>query len=75
MPVSDSVPHLSWLADAPLFIDSQLIGAFYDAVVGPAFRTVELQITAGRTEQAQKTVVGSATAGLSSLFPWLKAEA
>ena len=58
-----------------MFIDGQQIGAFYDAVVGPAFRTVELQITAGRTEQAQKTGGGSATAGLSSLFPWLKAEA
>jgi hypothetical protein len=58
-----------------MFIDSQQIGAFYDAVVGPAFRTVELQITAGRTEQAQKAGGGSVTAGLSSLFPWLKAEA
>ena len=43
--------------------------------MGPAFRTVELQISAGRTEQAQKTGGSSATAGLSSLFPWLKAEA
>jgi hypothetical protein len=75
MSVSDSAPDLSWLADSPMFIDSQQIGAFYDAVVGPAFRTVELQITASRTEQAQKTGGGSATAGLSSLFPWLKAEA
>jgi hypothetical protein len=75
MSASISPPDLPWLADSPMFIDGQQIGAFYDAVVGPAFRTVELQITAGRTEQAQKTVVGSATAGLSSLFPWLKAEA
>jgi len=39
---NDSVPDLSWLADSPMFIDGQQIGAFYDAVVGPAFRTVEL---------------------------------
>ena len=75
MSASTSAPDLSWLADSPMFIDGQQIGAFYDAVVGPAFRTVELQITAGRTEQAQKTGSGSATAGLTSLFPWLKAEA
>jgi hypothetical protein len=35
MPVSGSEPDLSWLADAPVFIDGQQIGAFYDAVVGP----------------------------------------
>jgi hypothetical protein len=75
MSASNSAPNLSWLADSPMFIDGQQIGAFYDAVVGPAFRTVELQITAGRTEQAQKTGGGSVTGGLSSLFPWLKAEA
>jgi hypothetical protein len=46
-----------------------------EAVVGPAFRTVELQISAGRTEQTEKTAAGRATAGLSALFPWLKAEA
>jgi hypothetical protein len=75
MSASNSAPDLSWLADSPMFIDGQQIGAFYDAVVGPAFRTVELQISAGRTEQAQKTGGGSATAGLQALFPWLKAEA
>jgi WD40 repeat protein len=39
---------LSWLADAPVFIDSRQIGAFYDAVVGPAFRTVQLQVIASQ---------------------------
>lgn len=58
-----------------MFIDGQQIGAFYDAVVGPAFRTVELQISAGRTLQAEKTAGGRTTAGLSALFPWLQAEA
>jgi hypothetical protein len=31
MPVNGSEPDLSWLADAPVFIDGQQIGAFYDA--------------------------------------------
>jgi hypothetical protein len=69
------MPDLSWLADSPMFIDGQQIGAFYDAVVGPAFKTVELQVSAGQTGQAQKTAGGSATVGLSALFPWLKAGA
>jgi len=44
VPDPSNEPDLSWLADSPMFIDSQQIEAFYDAVVGPAFRTVELQI-------------------------------
>ncbi len=75
MSASTSAPDLSWLADSPMFIDGHQIGAFYDAVVGPAFRTVELQISSSRTEQAQKTRGASAIAGLFSLFAWLKAEA
>jgi hypothetical protein len=31
-------PCLSWLSDAPVFIDGQQVGVFYDA-----FKTVELQ--------------------------------
>lgn len=46
-----------------MFIDGQQIGAFYDAVVGPAFRTVELQITAARTEQAQKPAAAAPPPG------------
>ena len=75
MPVSDSVPDLSWLADSPVFIDGQQIGAFYDAVVGPAFRTVELQVSASQTEQLEKSAGGRLNAGLSALFPWLKIDA
>ena len=72
MPATDSVPDLSWLADSPLFIDSRQVGAFYDAVVGPAFRTVELQVSAGKNQQLEKSAAGRLNAGLSSLFPWLK---
>lgn len=72
MPVTDSVPDLAWLADSPVFIDSQQVGAFYDAVVGPAFRTVELQVTASQVKQLEKSAAGHLDAGLSALFPWLK---
>lgn len=75
MPVTDSVPDLSWLADSPVFIDDHQVGAFYEAVVGPAFRTVELQVTASWVEQLEKSTAGHLNAGLSALFPWLKAEA
>jgi hypothetical protein len=46
-----------------------------DAVVGPAFRTVELQVTAGWAEQSGKSAAGHLNAGLSALFPWLKVDA
>jgi hypothetical protein len=75
VPVSDSALDLSWLADSPLFIDSRQVGAFYDAVVGPAFRTVELQVSAGQTQQLEKSAAGRLNARLSSLFPWLKISA
>lgn len=66
---SDSVPDLSWLADAPMSIDSEQIGAFYDAVVGPAFRTVELQISTSQTEQLETSAGARLGAGLAALFP------
>jgi len=74
VPVADSMPDLSWLADSPVFIDGQQVGAFYDAVVGPAFRAVELQVTAGWAQQLEKSAAGHLSAGLSALFPWLKAD-
>jgi hypothetical protein len=54
MTVSNA-PDLSWLADAPMFIDSQQIDAFYDAVVGPAFRAVQMEVSAGQTEQLERS--------------------
>jgi hypothetical protein len=75
MRAGSGVPDLSWLADAPAFIDGQQIGAFYDAVVGPAFRTVQLQVTASQAEQVERSAGGSLSGSLSSLFPWLKVNA
>jgi hypothetical protein len=53
-------------------MDSQQISVFYDAVVGPAFRTVELQVSASQTEQLERSAAGRLNAGLPALFPWLK---
>lgn len=75
MPISGSKPDLSWLADAPVFIDGQQIGAFYDAVVGREFRAVQLQLSAGQAEQLERSAGGSVNAGSSALFSWLKFDA
>jgi hypothetical protein len=72
MPVSGSEPDLSWLADAPVFIDGQQIGAFYDAVVGREFRAVQLHLSAGQVEQLERSAGHSVNAGSSALFSWLK---
>jgi hypothetical protein len=68
MPVSGRQPDLPWLADAPLFIDGQQIGAFYDAVVGRGFRAVQLQLSAGQAEQLERSAGGRVNAGSSALF-------
>lgn len=75
MPVNNSEPDLSWMADAPVFIHGRQIGAFYDAVVGREFKAVQLQLSASQTEQLERSAGGSVNAGLSPLFPWLKIEA
>lgn len=58
-----------------MFIDDQQIGAFYDAVVGPAFRTVELQISSGRSGQVETSAAARLGAKLTPLFPWLRVDA
>ena len=66
---------LSWLADAPMFIDGQQVGDFYDAVVGPAFRTVELQLSKNRARQSEKSADVRLGATLRALFPWPQLDA
>jgi hypothetical protein len=72
MSVSESMSGLPWLADAPVFIDSHQIDAFFDAVIGPAFKTVQLELSAGQTQQLEKSAGITLNAGLTTLFPWLK---
>lgn len=66
---------LAWLADAPMFIDGQQVGDFYDAVVGPAFRTVELQLSKNRARQSERSADVRLGATLRALFPWLQLDA
>jgi hypothetical protein len=75
MPADGLEPNLAWLADAPAFIDSPQVSAFYEAVVGPAFRAVELQVSTSRSEQHEKSASGHLNASLSALFPWWKFDA
>jgi hypothetical protein len=66
---------LPWLADSPMFIDGPQVGAFYDAVVRPAFRTVRLEISSERSEQLEKAFGGKLGVTLPAWFPWLRFEA
>jgi hypothetical protein len=57
-----------------MFIDAAQVSSFYDAVIGPEFRTVQLQVSKGRSRQLQKSFGARLGAGLPGLFPWLKLE-
>jgi hypothetical protein len=71
----DILSCISWLADSPLFIDEQQIGAFYDAVVGPAFRTVQLQLATSKDQQKETSFGARLGAKLKPLFPWVEVDA
>ena len=63
---------LPWLADAPMFIDGKQVADFYDAVLRPSFKTVQLELAEQRLEQLQKTLSGQIGVHLPAWFPWLK---
>lgn len=65
---------IPWLADAPLFIDQQQVGVFYDAVLRPAFRTVQVEVGRDRTEELEKRFGANIGAKLPIWFPWLGGE-
>jgi hypothetical protein len=72
---------LSWLADAPLFIDGPQVSAFYDAVVRPehAEGTVKISVSGSHSAGSTTSVEGGAEASiggfLAALLPGLKASA
>jgi hypothetical protein len=74
---------LSWLADAPLFIDGNQIGRFYDAVVHPASRqgTIQFELSKEKArdlEGAFQIQAGLTTEKLAALlapvFSFIKPE-
>lgn len=75
----DALQGLPWLADAPLFIDSAHVDAFYDAVVAP--EAEELSIT--RTVKGSQQISGNLALGakgtislshfIKHLFPFVDA--
>lgn len=68
---------LAWLADAPLFIDGEQVGAFYDAVVRPEGRRGKTVISLERYEGQKTSIGGSVGAEISvsklirTLLPFL----
>jgi hypothetical protein len=62
---------LPWLADAPMFIDGKQVADFYDAVLRPSFKTVQLEIAQERLQQLQKSLGGHVGVKLPTWFPWL----
>jgi hypothetical protein len=64
---------LAWLADAPLFVDSEQIGAFYDAVVRPENTTgkITLQLNNATANKISGKVAGEVGFSLGKIFPYL----
>ncbi|WP_343450073.1 hypothetical protein [Micromonospora oryzae] len=80
-PSRDSAPEipLSWLADAPLFIDRAQVSAFYDAVVMPEHEEGKLSISTRDIHLARTSTSGKLGARvgtralLTTIFPFLDA--
>jgi hypothetical protein len=77
-----NVQGLSWLADAPLFIDKEQVEAFYDATVRPASKSGAVETTRsvaktleGTGEVGAEGTLGFGPGALLKLFPFLTAEA
>jgi len=70
------IRHLSWLADAPLFIDSRQIEGFYDAVVRPEYQGGAITISSSYLERigTEKKISGGIKIALLKWFPFLSPE-
>jgi len=80
---SGAPANLGWLADAPLFIDTQEVASFYDAIVRPpgAAKQLTYKVTKGfkagvgaKLGLEAEADTGAILAKLSSWFPSLKAK-
>lgn len=63
-------PALAWLGDSPLFIDTEQVQSFYNAVIRPEFEEEEVVLSDSVTQSTE--IGGNLTVG--SAFPWVKAE-
>lgn len=76
----DDIP-LTWLADAPLFIDSYQVSAFYDAVVMPESDTDRIIISTEDMKLNRANISGKlgakvgTSALLGAIFPFVTAHA
>jgi hypothetical protein len=68
------IPWLPWLADAPMFIDGKQVADFYDAVLRPSYKTVQLELEQARLQQLQKSLGGHVGLRLPAWFPWLSVD-
>jgi hypothetical protein len=62
--VEKDITSLAWLADAPLFLDSQQVTAFYDAVVLPETQEGKITLSTKSLESATTTSKDGKTVGL-----------
>lgn len=74
-PPEEQLEHLPaellWLLDAPLFIDSKQVEAFYDAILRPDYEQTSTTLFGGITTAT--SFGGKATVGAA--LPWFKAQA
>ena len=82
--MSDFSSTVAWLADAPLFIDADHVGRFYDAVVSPETETGEtvIEITEdkidalkGKLSLGANIAVGDLIGNFTKLLPGLDVKA
>lgn len=62
---------LAWLADAPLFIDKQLVGAFYDAVVKPEYEEGTISLSTETMKSLKASIEAEAKIEVKP-WEWIK---
>jgi hypothetical protein len=67
---ADDILKLAWLADAPMFIDTEQVAAFYDAVVRPEAEQRKITLSLKALHSQKTTLAGEAKTTIS-LAEWL----
>lgn len=72
---------LTWLADAPLFLDADQVTAFYDAIIRPEFESGVITLSRSEAEGKKSSFEGGVGAEVTlsalvkKIFPFLDAKA